>query len=56
MLECIQDVDVVLMTDNFVVFGNGGRAASVQPILQYVDYAFDCLRIGDRQLCTRKPG
>ena len=56
MLECIQDVDVVVMTDSFVVFGNGGRAASVQPILQYVDYAFTCLRVDDRQVCTRKPG
>ena len=55
MLECIQDVDVILMTDNFVVFGNGGRAASVQPILQYVDWAFDCLRVDDRQVCTRRP-
>jgi hypothetical protein len=56
MLDCLKTVDVVIKTDNFVVFGNGGRAASVQPILQYVDFAFDCLRIGDRQLCTRKPG
>lgn len=55
MLECVQDVDVILMTDNFVVFGNGGRAGSVQPILQYVDWAFDCLRVDDRQVCTRKP-
>ena len=56
MLECIKDVDSVLLTDGFVAFGNGGRAASVQPILQYVDYAFDCVRVGDRQLCSREPG
>lgn len=54
MLECIQDVDVILMTDNFVVFGNGGKAAVVQPILQYVEANFDCLRVDDRQVCTRR--
>lgn len=54
MLECIQSVDVILMTDNFVVFGNGGKAAVVQPILQYVQGNFDCLRVDDRQVCTRK--
>lgn len=55
MLECIQNVDVILMTDNFVVFGNGGKAPVVQPILQYVDANFDCLRVDDRQVCTRRP-
>lgn len=54
MLDCIQSVDVILMTDNFVVFGNGGKAAVVQPILQYVDANFDCLRVDDRQICTRR--
>lgn len=55
MLTCIQGVDVILMTDNFVVFGNGGKAPVVQPILQYVQANFDCLRVDDRQLCTRRP-
>lgn len=55
MLECIQGVDVVLMTDNFVVFGNGGKAPVVQPILQYVQANFECLRVDDRQVCTRRP-
>lgn len=31
--ECLDDADVVLLTDNFVVFGNGGKAAEVQPVL-----------------------
>ena len=53
MLECIKNVDVILMTDNFVVFGNGGKAAVVQPILQYLDANFECLRVDDRQVCTR---
>jgi hypothetical protein len=55
MLECIQGVDVVLLTDNFVVFGNGGKAPVVQPILQYVQANFECLRVDDRQVCTRRP-
>ncbi len=55
MLDCIQSVDVILMTDNFVVFGNGGKAPVVQPILQYVQANFECLRVDDRQVCTRRP-
>ncbi len=55
MLQCIQGVDVILMTDNFVVFGNGGKAPVVQPILQYIQPNFDCLRVDDRQVCTRRP-
>lgn len=55
-LACIQDVDVVLRTDNFDVFANGGRAASVQPILDYVDANFTCMRVDDRRLCTRSAG
>ena len=54
MYECIQKVDVVLKTDAFDVFGNGGKAADVQPILNYVNTNFTCLRIDDRQLCVRK--
>jgi hypothetical protein len=53
MLDCIQDVDVVILTDNFVVFGNGGKAAAVRPILDYIAANFTCLRIEDRQLCSR---
>jgi hypothetical protein len=55
MLECVTGVDVVLLTDNFVVFGNGGKAPVVQPILQYVQENFECLRVDDRQVCTRRP-
>lgn len=53
-LECLRSVDVVLMTDNFITFGNGGKAANVQPILEYVKSNMDCLIIGDRQLCDRR--
>ena len=35
--ECIKTVYVVLLTDNFVVFGNGGKAGVVRPILDYVN-------------------
>jgi hypothetical protein len=56
MLECIRHVDVIVETDNFDVFAKGGRAASAIPILEYVTSSFDCLRVDDRQVCTRKPG
>jgi hypothetical protein len=54
MYDCLQKVDVVLKTDAFDVFGNGGKAADVQPILNYVNTNFTCLRVEDRQLCVRK--
>lgn len=54
MYECIQTVDAVVKTDAFDVFGNGGKAANVQPILNYVNSNFTCLRVEDRQLCIRK--
>ena len=54
--ECIKTVDVVLLTDNFVVFGNGGKAGVVRPVLDYVSYAFTCIRVDTNQLCQRKLG
>jgi hypothetical protein len=53
MLECLKNVDVAIKTDNFDVFANGGRAASVLPIQEYLRRAFTCLVVGDRELCTR---
>ena len=53
---CLDRADVVLMTDNFVTFGNGGKAANVQPVLGKVGALFDCVRVEDRQVCTRKAG
>ena len=52
-LECIQTVDVVLLTDAFTAFGGSSRAPYAQPILEYVNANFTCLRIEDRQVCTR---
>jgi len=52
-LQCIQDVDVVLLTDAFTVFGGSSRAPYAQPVLDYVGSNFSCLRIDDRQVCTR---
>ena len=53
-LQCVQDVDVVLLTDAFTVFGGSSRAPYAQPLLDYVDSNFSCLRIDDRQVCTRR--
>ena len=55
VFECLETVDVVVKTDNFDAFAQGGRAASAKPILDYLAWGFDCLRVNDRQLCTRKP-
>jgi hypothetical protein len=52
-LTCIQGVDVVLVTDAFTVFGSSSRAPFATPVLDYVNANFACLRIDDRQVCTR---
>ena len=52
-LECIQTVDAVLVTDAFTVFGGSSRAPYALPVLDYVNTNFTCLRIEDRQVCTR---
>ena len=54
-LECIQGVDVVLLTDAFTAFGSSSRAPFATPVLDYVQANFTCLRIDDRQVCTRNP-
>ena len=53
VLQCIQGVDVVLLTDAFTVFGGSSRAPYALPVLDYVNASFTCLRIEDRQVCTR---
>jgi len=53
VLECIQGVDVVLLTDAFTVFGGSSRAPFAQPVLNYVGANFTCLRVDDRQVCSR---
>jgi hypothetical protein len=54
LYACAETVDVILKTDSFDVFANGGVGPSVQPILDYVAATFDCLDIDARQLCIRK--
>jgi hypothetical protein len=52
--SCIQNVDAILLTDNFVNFGNGGRAPFARPILDYVANAFTCIKVDTSQICQRK--
>jgi len=54
-LECVQQVDAVIVTDAFTVFGSSARAPFATPVLDYVQANFTCLRIDDRQVCTRNP-
>ena len=51
--ECIDQADVVLLTDQFLAFQNGWRGASVTPIVNKVNAEFTCLRVDDRQVCLR---
>jgi hypothetical protein len=50
---CLESVDVVIRTDNFTSFAKGLHAADVKPIQDYMRAEFTCLRINDRELCTR---
>lgn len=52
--SCIQNVDVVLLTDNFVNFGNGGRAPFARPLLDYITNTFSCIKVDTTQVCQRK--
>jgi hypothetical protein len=54
LYACAETVDVIVKTDSFDVFGNGGVGPSVRPILDYVAANFDCLDVDARQLCIRK--
>ena len=54
-LECVQQVDAVIVTDAFTVYGSSSRAPYATPVLDYVQANFTCLRIEDRQICTRTP-
>ena len=52
--NCIQNVDAILLTDNFVNFGKGGRAPFARPILDYVANAFTCIKVDTSQICQRR--
>ena len=51
---CLDRVDVVIVTDQFLTFKSGWRSASVSPIMSKIDEEFFCLRVDDRQVCTRR--
>ncbi len=52
--ECIDQADVVLLTDQFLAFQSGWRGAVVTPIVNKVNAEFTCLRVDDRQVCSRR--
>lgn len=52
--ECIDQADVVLLTDQFRAFQNRWRGVVVTPVVNKVNAEFTCLRVDDRQLCTRR--
>jgi hypothetical protein len=51
---CLDRADVVIVTDQFLTFQNGWRSASVAPIASQINEEFFCLRVNDRQVCTRR--
>jgi len=52
-LACLDRADVVILTDQFLTFRNGWRSASVAPIVSEISANFTCLRLEDRQVCSR---
>jgi len=53
-LTCLDQTDVVLVTDQFLTFQNGWRSAIVTPVVSKIAEEFTCLRVNDRQVCTRR--
>jgi hypothetical protein len=52
--DCLRTVDVILKADSFDAFASGGNRGNVPSILDYVRINFTCIKLEDRQLCTRK--
>ena len=52
--HCLDGANVVLLTDQFLAFKNGPRGAVVAPIVTKVNAEFTCLRVDDRQICSRR--
>ena len=52
--DCLRTVDVILKADSFDAFASPGNIGNVPSILDYVRINFTCIRLDDRQLCTRK--
>lgn len=53
-LTCLDRSDVVIVTDQFLTFRNGWRSANVAPVVSKIAEEFTCLRVNDRQVCTRR--
>lgn len=51
--RCIDEVDVVLVTPNFRQFAQGVNGPQVAGILGKVEAQFQCLRVEEREVCTR---
>ena len=52
--DCLRTVDVILKADSFDAFASPGNIGNVPSILDYVRINFTCIRLDDRELCTRK--
>ena len=53
-LACLDRADAVIVTDQFLTFRNGWRSANVAPLVSKIEEEFTCLRVKDRQVCTRR--
>jgi len=53
-LGCLDQADVVTVTDHFLTFQNGWRSANVAPLVALLADQYSCLRVEDRQLCSRR--
>jgi len=53
-LGCLDRADIVIVTDQFLTFQNGWRSANVAPLVALLAEQYSCLRVEDRQLCSRR--
>lgn len=53
-LACLERADVVIVTDQFLTFQNGWCSADVLPLVAQVAEKYACLRVEDRQVCSRR--
>jgi len=53
-LACLDRADVVIVTDQFLTFQNGWRSANVAPVVALLAEQYSCLRVEDRQVCSRR--
>ena len=53
-LTCLDGAEVVIVTDQFLTFQNGWRSANVAPLVALLAEQYSCLRVEDRQVCSRR--